>query len=51
MEPSHKQIVVATDAVRAGREEGVVRYVLGASLTLTILALSLTWISAATMLV
>ncbi|MCB2072381.1 MAG: hypothetical protein H6917_02170 [Novosphingobium sp.] len=47
MNPPRKPIVIATEAVRAGSEERVVRYVLGISLPLTVLALSLTWISAA----
>ena len=47
MTPSRQPIVITTEAVRAGSEEHVVRYVLGVSLTLTVFALSLTWISAA----
>ena len=47
MKPETKTVVVTTDDVRAGSEEGVVRYILGASLALTVSALSLTWISAA----
>ena len=40
------RISVATNAARAGSEEGVVRYVMAISLALAIIGLSYTWISA-----
>jgi len=47
MQRGRKQIAIATNAARAGSDEGVVRYVLGTSLTLAIIGLTCTWLSAA----
>lgn len=47
MNPVRSEMKITTDRVRAASEEGVVRYILGFSMALTVSALSLIWISAA----
>lgn len=49
MNKAARAISIATDKVRAGSEENVVRYILAISLTTTMTVQSLIWISAASL--
>lgn len=43
MDEEHREVVIETDKARAGSTNHVVRFVLGISLTLAIVALGLVW--------
>lgn len=47
MRSAKDKYVIATDDVRAGSEDHVVRYILGVSLPMAVVALSAIWITAA----